>query len=106
MLCRFIDDVGRGPVASTLPARNSESQDDFRKDRVSADDFFERLAVLHPGAGQNVPTVSFQPLHLWFVIDHGHRRLIHVNVTLNLIQVRYGSNYLYLSTISHPRIRS
>jgi transposase InsO family protein len=30
-----------------------------------------------------VPTVSFQLLYVWFVIDHGHRRLIHLNVTTN-----------------------
>jgi len=28
-----------------------------------------------------VPTVSFQLLYVWFVIDHGRRRLIHFNVT-------------------------
>jgi transposase InsO family protein len=30
-----------------------------------------------------VPTVSFQLLYVWFVIDHGRRRLIHFNVTSN-----------------------
>jgi len=30
-----------------------------------------------------VPTVSFQLLYVWFVIDHGRRRLIHLNVTAN-----------------------
>ena len=30
-----------------------------------------------------VPTVSFQLLYAWFVIDHGRRRLIHFNVTTN-----------------------
>jgi hypothetical protein len=28
-----------------------------------------------------VHTVSFQLLYVWFVIDHGRRRLIHCNVT-------------------------
>ena len=28
-----------------------------------------------------VPTVSFRLLYVWFVIDHGRRRLIHFNVT-------------------------
>jgi transposase InsO family protein len=28
-----------------------------------------------------VPTVSFQLFYVWFVIDHGRRRLIHFNVT-------------------------
>jgi len=30
-----------------------------------------------------VPTVSFQLLYVWLVIDHGRRRLIHFNVTSN-----------------------
>jgi len=30
-----------------------------------------------------VPTVSLQPLYVWFVINHGRRRLIHFNVTTN-----------------------
>jgi hypothetical protein len=30
-----------------------------------------------------VPTVRFQLLYVWFVIDHGHRKLIHFNVTTN-----------------------
>jgi transposase InsO family protein len=30
-----------------------------------------------------LPTVSFQLLYVWFVIDHGRRRLIHFNVTSN-----------------------
>jgi transposase InsO family protein len=30
-----------------------------------------------------VPTVNFQLLYVWFVIDHGRRRLIHFNVTSN-----------------------
>ncbi len=30
-----------------------------------------------------VPTVSFRLLYVWFVIDHGRRRIIHFNVTSN-----------------------
>jgi putative transposase len=30
-----------------------------------------------------VPTVSFRLLYVWFVIDHGRRRIIHLNVTTN-----------------------
>ena len=30
-----------------------------------------------------VPTVSFQLLYVWFLIDHGRRRIIHVNATTN-----------------------
>jgi hypothetical protein len=28
-----------------------------------------------------VPTVRFQLLYVWFVIDHGRRRILHFNVT-------------------------
>jgi transposase InsO family protein len=28
-----------------------------------------------------VPTISFRLLYVWFIIDHGRRRIIHVNVT-------------------------
>jgi putative transposase len=41
------------------------------KDAITAMDFFV------------VPTVSFRLLYLWFVIDHGRRRIIHFNVTAN-----------------------
>jgi transposase InsO family protein len=30
-----------------------------------------------------VPNVSFRLLYVWFVIDHGRRRIIHFNVTTN-----------------------
>ncbi len=30
-----------------------------------------------------VPTVRFRLLYVWFVIDHGRRRIIHFNVTAN-----------------------
>ena len=30
-----------------------------------------------------VPGVGFRLLYVWFVIDHGHRRIIHFNVTIN-----------------------
>ncbi len=30
-----------------------------------------------------VPTVRFRLLHVWFVIDHSRRRIIHCNVTTN-----------------------
>ncbi len=32
-----------------------------------------------------VPTVRFQLLYVWFAIDHGRRRILHFNVTLNPI---------------------
>jgi transposase InsO family protein len=41
------------------------------KDAIAAMDFFV------------VPTVSFRLLYVWFVIDHGRRRIIHFNVTSN-----------------------
>jgi transposase InsO family protein len=41
------------------------------KDAIVAMDFFV------------VPTVRFRLLYVWFVIDHGRRRIIHYNVTTN-----------------------
>jgi putative transposase len=41
------------------------------KDGITARDFFV------------VPTVRFHLLYVWFVIDHGRRRIIHFNVTPN-----------------------
>jgi transposase InsO family protein len=41
------------------------------RDVIAAMDFFV------------VPTVTFGLLYVWFVIDHGRRRIIHVNVTTN-----------------------
>jgi transposase InsO family protein len=41
------------------------------KDAIAAMDFFV------------VPTVRFQLLYVWFVLDHDRRRLIHFNVTTN-----------------------
>ncbi len=31
-----------------------------------------------------IPTVGFRLLYVWFIIDHGRRRIIHFNVTTNL----------------------
>jgi transposase InsO family protein len=41
------------------------------KDAIAAMDFFV------------VPTARFQLLYVWFVLDHGRRRVIHFNVTTN-----------------------
>jgi transposase InsO family protein len=41
------------------------------KDAIAAMDFFV------------VPTVRFQLLYVWFVLDHDRRRVIHFNVTTN-----------------------
>jgi transposase InsO family protein len=30
-----------------------------------------------------IPTVGFRLLYIWFIIDHGRRRIIHFNVTTN-----------------------
>ncbi len=30
-----------------------------------------------------VPSVTFGLLYVWFVMDHGRRRIIHINVTTN-----------------------
>jgi putative transposase len=39
------------------------------RDGIAAMDFFV------------VPTITFRLLYVWFVIDHGRRRIVHVNVT-------------------------
>ncbi len=41
------------------------------KDGIAAMDFFV------------VPTVGFRLLYIWFIIDHGRRRIIHFKVTTN-----------------------
>jgi hypothetical protein len=41
------------------------------KDLISGMDFFA------------VPTVRFRLLYVWFVLDHGRRRLLYLNVTEN-----------------------
>ena len=41
------------------------------KDVIAAMDFFV------------TPTVGFRLLYIWFIIDHGRRRIIHFNVTTN-----------------------
>jgi hypothetical protein len=41
------------------------------KDVIAAMDFFV------------IPTVGFRLLYIWFIIDHGRRRIIHFNVTTN-----------------------
>ena len=41
------------------------------QDAIAAMDFF------------GVPTVRFRLLYVWFVIDHGHRRIVYSNVTTN-----------------------
>jgi transposase InsO family protein len=41
------------------------------KDGITAKDFFV------------VPTVEFRLLYVWFIIDHGRRRIIHFQVTAN-----------------------
>jgi hypothetical protein len=30
-----------------------------------------------------VPTISFKVLYVWFVIEHGRRRVVHLNATFN-----------------------
>jgi putative transposase len=41
------------------------------RDVIAAMDFFV------------VPTIRFHLLYVWFVIDHGRRRILHFNVTAN-----------------------
>jgi transposase InsO family protein len=71
--------IGLATISRYLPKRSPDPGQRQRwvtflrnhKDAIAAMDFCI------------VPTVSFQPLHVWFVIDHGRRRLIHFNVTTN-----------------------
>ncbi len=44
------------------------------KDVIAAMDFFV------------IPTVGFRPLTIWFIIDHGRRRIIHFKVTTNPLE--------------------
>jgi transposase InsO family protein len=71
--------IGLATVSRYLPKRAPDPGDQQRwmtflrnhKDAVAAMDFFV------------VPTVRFQLLYVWFVIDHGRRRVIHFNITTN-----------------------
>jgi hypothetical protein len=63
------------------------------KDGITAMDFFV------------VPTLRFRLLYVWFVIDHGRRRIIHFDVTANptapwAIQQLRDSRALAASTIA------
>ncbi len=71
--------VGLATVSRYLPKRAHDPGKQQRwmtflcnhRDAIAAMDFFV------------VPTVRFRLLYVWFVIDHGRRRIIHFNVTLN-----------------------
>jgi putative transposase len=71
--------VGLATVSRYLPKRAPDPGKQQRwitflhnhKDAIAAMDFFV------------VPTVGFRLLHVWFIIDHGRRRIIHFNVTMN-----------------------
>ena len=71
--------VSLATVSRYLPKRDSEDAQRQRwitflhnhKDAIAAMDFFV------------VPTVGFRLLYVWFIIDHGRRRIIHFNVTMN-----------------------
>jgi transposase InsO family protein len=71
--------VGLATVSRYLPKRPPNQGKRQRwmtflqnhKDAIAAMDFFV------------VPTVGFRLLYVWFVIDHGRRRIIHFNVTTN-----------------------
>jgi transposase InsO family protein len=71
--------VGLATVSRYLPKRTPDPRKQQRwvtflrnhKDVIAAMDFLV------------VPTVRFRLLYVWFVIDHGRRRIIHFNATLN-----------------------
>ncbi len=71
--------VSLATVSRYLPKRESDDGQRQRwmtflrnhKDVIAGMDFFV------------VPTVRFRLLYVWFVIDHGRRRIIHFNVTAN-----------------------
>jgi transposase InsO family protein len=71
--------VSLATVSRHLPKRSPDRGKQQRwmtflrnhKDGITAMDFFV------------VPTIRFHVLYVWFVIDHGRRRIIHFNVTPN-----------------------
>jgi len=70
--------VGLATVSRYLPKRAPDPGQQRwmtflfnHKEAIAAMDFFV------------VPTVGFRLLYVWFVIDHGRRRIIHFNVTMN-----------------------
>jgi hypothetical protein len=71
--------VSLATVSRHLPKREPDDRQRQRwitflrnhKDVIAGMDFFV------------VPTVRFRLLYVWFVIDHGRRRIVHFNVTVN-----------------------
>lgn len=71
--------VGLATVSRYLPKRTPDPGKQQRwmtflrnhRDGIAAMDFFV------------IPTVGFRLLYVWFIIDHGRRRIIHFNVTTN-----------------------
>ena len=71
--------VSLATVSRYLPRREPDDSQRQRwitflrnhKDVIAGMDFFV------------VPTVGFRLLYVWFVIDHGRRRILHFNVTMN-----------------------
>ncbi len=71
--------VSLATVSRYLPKRRPDAAQRQRwmtflrnhRDAITAMDFFV------------VPTVRFRLLYVWFVIDHGRRRIVHFNVTTN-----------------------
>ena len=71
--------IGLATVSRYLPKRAPDPDKQQRwmtflrnhKHGITAMDFFV------------VPTVGFRLLYVWFIIDHGRRRIIHFNVTAN-----------------------
>jgi hypothetical protein len=69
--------VGLSTISRHLPKATPDPDNQQRwntflrnhRDLITGMDFFV------------VPTVRFQLLYVWFVIDHGRRRILHFNVT-------------------------
>jgi hypothetical protein len=71
--------VSLATVSRNLPTRRPDEQERQRwitflrnhRDVITGMDFLV------------VPTLRFQLLYVWFIIEHGRRRVLHFNVTVN-----------------------
>jgi hypothetical protein len=92
--------VSLATVSRYLPRRPPDQEQRQRwmtflrnhKDGIAAMDFFV------------VPTVGFRLLYVWFLIDHGRRRIIHFNVTTNPT-AQWMTQQLRESFPDHPAFR-
>jgi hypothetical protein len=100
--------IGLATVSRYLPKRAPDPGHQQRwttfllnhQDAIAAMDFFV------------VPTLRFQLLYVWFIIDHARRRVIHFNVTPNptsswvIQQLRVSRTTVPLATSSTTATRS